>query len=89
MYPGRSVVSQLLDLIHRKSLDRLVDNYDVDSRGRYLGCRQQLNCMAFAQLTWRDGLRDIAGCLNARPEACYHLGFLEPIAKSTLADANE
>jgi len=40
-------------------------------------------------LTWRDGLRDIAGCLNARPEACYHLGFLEPIAKSTLADANE
>lgn len=45
--------------------------------------------MAFAQLTWREGLRDIADCLNARPAARYHLGFREPIAKSTLADANE
>ena len=45
--------------------------------------------MAFAQLTWREGLRDIATCLNAKPEALYHLGFREPVAKSTLADANE
>jgi hypothetical protein len=45
--------------------------------------------MAFAQLTWREGLRDIATCLNARPEALYHLGFREAVAKSTLADANE
>jgi hypothetical protein len=45
--------------------------------------------MAFAQLTWREGLRDIATCLNAKPEALYHLGFPEPVAKSTLADANE
>ena len=45
--------------------------------------------MAFAQLTWREGLRDIAECLNARPGIRYHLGFREPIAKSTLADANE
>ena len=42
-----------------------------------------------AQLTWREGLRDIADCLNARPAARFHLGFCEPIAKSTLADANE
>ena len=45
--------------------------------------------MSFAQLTWREGLRDIADCLNARPSARYHLGFREPVAKSTLADANE
>jgi len=45
--------------------------------------------MAFAQLTWREGLRDIATCLNAKPEALYHLGFRGPVAKSTLADANE
>ena len=51
--------------------------------------RQQLICMVFAQLTWRDGLRDIVECLNAKPEALYHLGFREPVAKSTLADANE
>jgi hypothetical protein len=89
MNSGRFVLSQLLDLIHRETLDRLVERYDADSRIRHFGCRQQLICMAFAQLTWRDGLRDIADCLNARPSARYHLGFREPIAKSTLADANE
>jgi hypothetical protein len=45
--------------------------------------------MVFAQLTWREGFRDIVECLNAKPEALYHLGFREPVAKSTLADANE
>jgi hypothetical protein len=89
MNSGRFVLSQLLDLIHRQTLDRLVERYDADSRVRHFGCRQQLICMAFAQLTWREGLRDIADCLNARPHARYHLGFREPIAKSTLADANE
>jgi hypothetical protein len=63
--------------------------YDAESKVRHFGCRQQLICMAFAQLTWREGLRDIATCLNARSEALYHLGFLEKVAKSTLADANE
>lgn len=45
--------------------------------------------MAFAQLTWRESLRDIEACFNAKPEALYHLGFRRPVAKSTLADANE
>jgi hypothetical protein len=45
--------------------------------------------MVFAQMTSRDGLRDIATCLNARPETLYHLGFTEKVAKSTLAEANE
>lgn len=45
--------------------------------------------MVFAQLTWRQGLRDIVTCLNARPEALYHLGFREPVARATLAEANE
>lgn len=89
MNSGRFVLTQLLDLIHRQTLDRLVERYDAESRVRHFGCRQQLICMAFAQLTWREGLRDIADCLNARPHARYHLGFREPIAKSTLADANE
>ena len=89
MNSGRFVLSQLLDLIHRQTLDRLVERYDAESRVRHFGCRQQFICMAFAQLTWREGLRDIADCLNARPHARYHLGFREPIAKSTLADANE
>jgi hypothetical protein len=89
MNSGRYVLSQVLDLVDRKTLSRLVERYHAESRVRHFGCRQQLICMAFAQLTWREGLRDIATCLNARPTALYHLGFGEPVAKSTLADANE
>lgn len=89
MHTGRFVLSQLLDLIHRQTLHRLVERYDAGARVRHFGCRQQLICMAFAQLTWREGLRDIATCLNARPEALHHLGFREPVARSTLAEANE
>ena len=89
MNSGRYVLSQVLDLVDRKSLSRLVQRYEAESKVRHFGCRQQLICMAFAQLTWREGLRDIATCLNARGEALYHLGFREKVAKSTLADANE
>ena len=89
MNSGRYVSSQVLDLGYRQTLDRLVERYDAESRVRHFGCRQQLICMAFAQLTWREGLRDIATCLNAKPEARYHLGFREPVAKSTLAAANK
>lgn len=89
MNTGRYVLTQVLDLVHRQTLERLVERYDAENRARHFGCRQQLICMAFAQLTWREGLRDIATCLNAKPEALYHLGFREPVAKSTLAEANE
>jgi hypothetical protein len=89
MNAGRFVLTQVLDVVHRQSLDRLVHRYEADSRTRHFGCRQQLICMAFAQLTWRESLRDIETCLNAKPQALYHLGFSEPIARSTLADANE
>jgi Transposase DDE domain/Domain of unknown function (DUF4372) len=89
MNTGRYVLSQILDLVHWQTLSRLVERYGAESRVRHFGCRQQLICMAFAQLTWREGLRDIVDCLNARPQTLYHLGFREPIARSTLADANE
>jgi len=89
MNSGRYILSQVLDLVHRQTLDRLVERYNAESRVQHFGCRQQLICMAFAQLTWREGLRDIATCLNARPETLYHLGFRAPVAKSTLADAND
>ena len=89
MNTGRYILSQVFDLVHWQTLSRLVQRYDAESKVRHFGCRQQLICMAFAQLTWREGLRDIATCLNARSEALYHLGFRERVAKSTLADANE
>jgi DDE family transposase/uncharacterized protein DUF4372 len=89
MNSGRYILSQVLDLVHWQTLGRLVQRYDAESRVKHFGCRQQLICMVFAQLTWREGLRDIATCLNARPETLYHLGFRQPVAKSTLAEANE
>lgn len=69
MNSGRYILSQVLDLVDRKTLSRLVERYDAESRVRHFGCRQQLICMAFAQLTWRERLRDIATCLNAKPAA--------------------
>jgi hypothetical protein len=89
MNSGRYILSQVLDLVHWQTLSRLVQRYNAESRVRHFGCRQQFICMAFAQLTWREGLRDIATCLNARAETLYHLGFRQPVAKSTLADAND
>jgi hypothetical protein len=89
MNSGRYIISQLLDLVHWETLSRYAQRYDAEKRVRHFGCRQQLVSMVFAQLTWREALRDIADCLNARPQALYHLGFREPVAKSTLADANE
>ena len=89
MHTGLYVLSQVLELVDCKSLSRLVQRYDAESKVWHFGCRQHLICMAFTQLTWREGLRDIATCLNARSEVLYHLGFRERVAKSTLADANE
>ena len=89
MNTGRYVLSQIIELVDRKTLSRLVARYGAEERVRHFKCRQQFICMVFAQMTSRDGLRDIATCLNARPETLYHLGFYEPVAKSTLAEANE
>ena len=66
MNSGRFILSQVLDLVHRQTLDRLVERYDAESRVRHFGCRQQLICMAFAQLTYRESLRDIENCLSVQ-----------------------
>jgi Transposase DDE domain/Domain of unknown function (DUF4372) len=89
MNAGRYVLSQILDLVHWQTLSRLVAKHEPKTAVRHFGFRQQFVCMVFAQLTSRDGLRDIATCLNARPETLYHLGFTEQVARSTLAEANE
>ena len=89
MNTGRYVLSQVLDRVHRQTLERCVRRYGGDQRVRHFSCRQQLICMIFAQLTWREGLRDIESCLNAKPQCLYHLGFRESVARSTLAEANE
>jgi hypothetical protein len=88
MNSGRYVLTQVLDRIHWQTLTRLAERYNI--RTRHFGCRQQLICMGFAQLTWRESLRDIEECLNAKGAAAlYHLGLREPVARVTLAEANE
>lgn len=84
-----SILSQVIALLHRETLNRIVSKYKGHEKVRHFTCRQQFICMVFAQLTWRDGLRSIQDSLNARPEQLHHLGFNKPVSKSTLADANE
>lgn len=89
MNDGQFVLSQILSQLHWQTLNRIVAKYKGHEKIRHFTCRQQFTCMVFAQLTWRDGLRSIQDCFNARPEQLHHLGFSKPISKRTLADANE
>lgn len=90
MHEGRTVFAQLMDHLPRRTFQRLVKRYQGDSRVKAFTCWDQFLCMAFAQLTYRDSLRDVEACLGAIPEKLYHLGFrARSIARSTLADANE
>jgi hypothetical protein len=68
---------------------RLVERYGGDHRVRMLTCAEQYRAMAFAQLTFRESLRDIETCLSAQTSKLYHMGFRNPVRRSTLADANE
>ena len=87
MFTGHFVLSQLLDFIHPQQFHRCVERYGGDYKVKQFSCWQQLVCLVFAQLTWRESLRDIEACLNARADQLYHLGLRGPIRRSTLADA--
>jgi len=89
MYQGRIVFSQLLDFLPRKSFRTCVKRYNGNYRIRSLTCYEQFLCMAFAQLTYRDSLRDTVLCLRAMHNKLHHVGIQSKVAKSTLADANE
>src|SRR3954447_15250182 len=89
MNRGKFVLSQLLDSIHRPQFHRCVTRYGGDYKVSQFSCWSQFVCLAFAQLTWREGLRDIEACLNSRRDQLYHLGLSGPVHRSTLADANE
>ena|SRR5271157_1204191 len=89
MHAGRTVFSQLLDFAPQHEFRRLVDLHGASYRLRQFSCWDQFLCMAFAQLTYRESLRDIEACLRAAPNL-YHLGIrTRSVARSTLADANE
>jgi hypothetical protein len=89
MYSGEIVFAQLMEFLPRHEFDRCVRRYGGNGRVRGFSCRDQFLCMAFAQLTSRESLRDIETCLRAMGAKLYHAGFRGRIARSTLADANE
>lgn len=88
MHEGKLVFAQLLDFLPKRDLDACVQRYRGNYRMKEFSCRDQFLAMAFAQLTYRESLRDIATCLNALQPKLYHAGFRGKVSKSTLADAN-
>lgn len=89
MNRGRTVFGQLIEHLPKRDFRRLVDKYDGDSRVRSFSCWDQFLCMIFAQLTYRESLRDIETCLRAIGVKLYHLGIRGKVSRSTLADAND
>lgn len=85
---GKLVFAQLMDFLPRHDFDACVRRYGGDRRPRGFSCRDQFLAMAFAQLTFRESLRDIETCLHAHHSKLYHAGFRSDIHRSTLADAN-
>jgi hypothetical protein len=86
---GRTVFSQLIQHLPEKEFQKCVARHNGDSNFRGFSCWDQLLAMAFAQLTYRESLRDIESCLRALGSKLYHMGFRGKVSRSTLADANE
>ncbi len=89
MNQGRTVFAQLINFLSHNEFNRCVARYDGNKRVRHFSCWDQFLTMAFAQLTYRESLRDIEVCLQAQGSKLYHCGFHGPIKRATLADANE
>jgi hypothetical protein len=89
MNSGRTVFSQLIEQLPNKEFQKCVNRYRGDHYVKKFSCWDQFLSMAFAQLTYRDGLRDIESCLQSVGSKLYHMGFRTRIKRSTLADANE
>src|ERR1700719_2569876 len=89
MYLGKTLFAQAMDFLPWKTFHRIVDRYGGDPRTPILSCAEQFRVMAFAQLTYRESLRDIEVCLAAQAGKLYHMGISAAVARSTLADANE
>ena len=86
---GKTLFAQLMDFLPWTTFARIVDRHDGNRYAKQLLCTEQFRTMAFAQLTYRESLRDIAVCLSAQKAKLYHMGFRHEIRRSTLADANE
>ncbi len=89
MFAGRTVFAQLMDHIPPHEFHKCVARYRGNYKLRGFSCLDQFLCLAFAQLTFRESLRDIEACLRSVEGKLYHMGFRGKVARSTLADANE
>ena len=89
MFTGKLVFAQAIDHLPLHTLRRCIQRYNGNRHVKHFSCQDQYRCMAFAQLTYRESLRDIEACLNAQSNKLYHMGIRSRIARSTLAEANE
>ena len=89
MYTGKLIFTQALDHLPQHTFRRCVKRYNGDRHVKRFTCQDQFRSMAFAQLTYRESLRDIEACLKAQQNKLYHMGIRSSVARSTLAEANE
>lgn len=89
MHSGRMIFSQLINFLPKREFNKCVRRYQGNYRVRRFSCFDQFLCMAFAQLTYRESLREIETCLRALQSKLYHAGIRSKVARSTLAEANE
>src|SRR5260370_15068732 len=89
MFAGRTVFAQLIDHVPPHEFHKCVERYRGNYKWRGFSCLDQFLCLAFAQLTFRESLRDIEACLRSVEGKLYHMGFRGKVSRSTLADANE
>ena len=84
---GKTLFAQIMEYVPWKTFGRIIERYDGDSGVRTLNCADLFRLMAFAQLTWRESLRDIEVCLIANHRKFFHMGLKNAPARSTLSDA--
>ncbi len=89
VYVGKTLFAQVMEFIPWTSFARVVQRHGGNAGVRSLSCAEQFRSIAFAQLTWRESLRDIVASLSANPTKLYGMGFRSVVKRSTLADANE
>src|SRR5476649_1027724 len=89
MNSGRTLFSQLMDFLPLREFHSCVERYRGDHKVQSFSCLDQFYCLAFAQLTYRESLRDIEACLRSQAHKLYHLGIRGNVSRNTLANANK
>ena len=89
MNSGKTIFSQLMDFLPSHEFHRCVDRYNGNYKLKQFSCWDQFLCMAFAQLTYRESLRDIEACLRSAGSKLYHMGIRSRVSRNTLANANQ